>query len=78
MCFIAVGMGEISSCEITVYDGQKVKKGQELGIFHYGGSTYCLIFRSGVKVDFDLHGQTPSLTSEPIHINARLGTVRRS
>ena len=78
MCFIAVGLTEVSSCEITVYDGQRVKKGQELGMFHYGGSTNCLIFRSGVKVDFDLHGQTPSLTSEPIHINARLGTVRRS
>ena len=78
MCFIAVGLAEVSSCEITVYDGQRVKKGQELGMFHYGGSTYCLIFHSGVKVDFDLRGQTPSLTSEPIHINARLGTVRHS
>ena len=78
MCFIAVGIGEVSSCEITVYDGQRVKKGQELGMFHYGGSTYCLTFRSGVKVDFDLHGQTPSLTSDPIQVNARLATVRPS
>jgi len=45
MCFVAVGMAEVSTCEITVYDGQKVKKGDQLGMFHHGGSSHCLIFR---------------------------------
>jgi phosphatidylserine decarboxylase len=45
MCFIAVGMVEVSSCEATVSAGEWVAKGQELGMFHYGGSTYCLVFR---------------------------------
>ncbi|KAK3400582.1 Phophatidylserine decarboxylase-domain-containing protein [Sordaria brevicollis] len=48
MAFIAVGMDEVSSCEITVKEGQKVKKGDELGMFHFGGSTHCLIFRGEV------------------------------
>ena len=72
---MAVGMVEISSCEITVYDGQTVKKGQEIGMFHFGGSTHCLIFRPGVNVDFHLHDRTPSLTSKPIHVNAKIATV---
>ena len=32
MCFLAVGMIEVSSCEITINEGQKVQKGQETGI----------------------------------------------
>ena len=52
MCFVAVGMSEVSSNEITVFEGQHVKKGQELGMFHFGGSTHCLIFRPEVNLRF--------------------------
>ncbi|KAI0750816.1 Phophatidylserine decarboxylase-domain-containing protein [Daedaleopsis nitida] len=52
MCFMAVGMAEVSSCEVTVQEGQKVVKGDELGMFHFGGSTHCLIFRPDVNVSW--------------------------
>ena len=52
MAFVAVGMAEVSSNEITVKKGQSVKKGDELGMFHFGGSTHCLLFRKDVKVKF--------------------------
>jgi len=54
MCFLPVGMSEISSCVIDpdITTGSHVTKGQELGYFQYGGSTYCLIFRPGVIGDF--------------------------
>jgi phosphatidylserine decarboxylase len=74
MCFMPVGMVEVSTCEITVHEGQRVKKGDELGMFHYGGSTYCLIFRAATKLSFDLHGQTPGLTTVNIPVNARIAT----
>ena len=61
MCFMAVGMAEVSTCEITVAEGKNVTKGEQLGMFHFGGSTHCLIFRPHVKVDFDFCGQTPGL-----------------
>ncbi|RYP93552.1 hypothetical protein DL770_000294 [Monosporascus sp. CRB-9-2] len=51
MAFIGVGMDEVSTCEITVQEGQHVKKGDQLGMFHFGGSSHCLLFRNGVKVD---------------------------
>jgi phosphatidylserine decarboxylase len=51
MAFIGVGMDEVSTCEITVKEGQHVKKGDETGMFHFGGSSHCLIFRKGVKVE---------------------------
>ena len=39
MCFLAVGMSEVSTYEITVYEGQRIEKGQQTGMFHFGGST---------------------------------------
>ena len=76
MCFMAVGMAEVSTCEITVAKGAHVRKGDQLGMFHFGGSTHCLMFRPEVRIDFDLHGQQPSLDSSNIKINERIATVR--
>jgi len=39
------GWRRVSTCDIRVYEGQRVEKGDELGMFHFGGSTHCLIFR---------------------------------
>ena len=78
MCVLPVGMAEVSTCEITVYQGQRVKKGDQLGMFHFGGSTHCLMFRPDVRLDFDFHGQTPGLDSSNIPVNARIATVTRT
>ncbi len=75
MAMIAVGMAEVSTCDITVSKGQHVNKGEELGMFHFGGSTHCLIFRPGVSLDFDLHGQTPGLEASNIEVNSVLARV---
>jgi phosphatidylserine decarboxylase len=75
MCFMPVGMSEVSTCQITVYEGQHVKKGDQIGMFHFGGSTHCLIFRPQVNLAFDLHGQKPGLHSKNILINSRIATV---
>jgi phosphatidylserine decarboxylase len=78
MCFLGVGMAEVSSCEITAYEGQRVKKGDEIGMFHFGGSTHCLVFRPTVELEFDHHGLRPGLNSENIPVNARIATVKGS
>ncbi|KAL9984006.1 hypothetical protein ACROYT_G006259 [Oculina patagonica] len=75
MCFVSIGMSEVSSNEITVIEKQKVKKGDQLGMFHFGGSTHCLIFRPGVKVEFDTRNQTPGLHTENIPLRAKIATV---
>lgn len=55
VCVMPVGMVEISSCNINknIKKGKKVKKGDELGYFAYGGSTHCLIFEPGVIKNFN-------------------------
>lgn len=50
---VAVGMGEVSSCEAFVKEGDHVRAGDEIGCFHYGGSTHCLLFREGLDVLFE-------------------------
>ncbi|KAF2107311.1 Phophatidylserine decarboxylase-domain-containing protein [Lophiotrema nucula] len=50
MAFMGVGMSEVSTCDITVKEGQHIDKGDEIGMFHFGGSTHCLMFRKGVNV----------------------------
>ena len=54
LCLMPVGMVEVSSCIIhpEIRPGHKVKKGDEVGCFQYGGSTYCLIFRPGAIAGF--------------------------
>jgi phosphatidylserine decarboxylase len=76
MCVMPVGMAEISTCELTVVPGQVVRKGDQLGMFHFGGSTHCLIFGPQVTLDVDLRGQTPGLEAKPIALGAALARVR--
>jgi phosphatidylserine decarboxylase len=79
MAFVAVGMLEVSSCVInsTVSPGYHVDKGEELGRFQYGGSTYCLVFRPGLIRDFSLaaipqpHDPHPPLVT----VRSRLATA---
>ena len=75
MCFVSIGMGEVSSNDITVKVGDKVKKGDQLVMFHFGGSTHCLIFRPEVNVDFDTRGQTPGLDTKNIPVKAKIAKV---
>jgi phosphatidylserine decarboxylase len=42
LAFDAVGMGEGSTNDISVTIRQQVKKGDLIGMFHFGGSTHVL------------------------------------
>jgi phosphatidylserine decarboxylase len=72
MAFIGVGMDEVSSNEITVKEGQRIKKGDELGMFHFGGSSHCLLFRKGVKVE----GFPPLGRQENVPVRSQIAVVR--
>ncbi|MCJ1326483.1 hypothetical protein MMC10_003147 [Thelotrema lepadinum] len=76
MCVMPVGMGECSCCEITVAPGERISKGDQLGMFHFGGSTMCLIFRQGVNLDFDFRGQNPNPAAKVIPVNSKIATIR--
>ncbi len=77
MAMITVGMAEVSSCDFTVVPGQRVSKGEDIGMFHFGGSTHCLVFRPGVNLEFDLRGQEPGLNAHNIPVRSALARVSR-
>ncbi|RMZ45706.1 phosphatidylserine decarboxylase family protein [Aspergillus flavus] len=71
--FLGIGMVEISTCEITVGEGQYVRKGDQIGMFHYGGSSHCVIFQKGV----DVTGFPEVGTRENVPVRGRLAVVKR-
>ncbi|KAJ9145338.1 Phosphatidylserine decarboxylase family protein [Pleurostoma richardsiae] len=72
MAFVGVGMDEVSTCEITVKEGQHLKKGDQLGMFHFGGSTHVLLFRKGVKVE----GFPDTGKQENVPVRGKLAVVK--
>jgi len=75
MCFLGIGMTEVSTCDITVSEGQHVKKGDEIGMFHYGGSTHCLIFRKGLELDEFPDAENPE---HNVPVRSKLAVVKKS
>jgi phosphatidylserine decarboxylase len=75
-----VGMGEVSSCRIdpAVAPGARIAKGQELGLFQFGGSTCCLVFRPGAIESFDPAAQRPWTDADaaPIPLGATIARAR--
>ncbi|KAF5377126.1 hypothetical protein D9757_008804 [Collybiopsis confluens] len=72
MCFISIGMTEISTCEATVYEGQHVERGDQTGMFHFGGSSCALVFRKESQVEIDGTFQVPNVA---LKINEPIGAV---
>ncbi|RAK72176.1 phosphatidylserine decarboxylase family protein [Aspergillus fijiensis CBS 313.89] len=75
--FLAIGMADVSSCVATVTVGDRVVKGQEIGSFHYGGSSFCLLFEPGVDLTFspfvgEALAQDPGYEGRCIAVNSQL------
>lgn len=73
MAFIGIGMDEVSTCDITVKEGQHVKKGEQTGMFHFGGSSHCLLFRKHVKVE----GFPKPGADHNVPVRSKLATVSK-
>jgi len=72
ICFISIGMTEISTCQATVYEGQHVVRGDELGMFHFGGSSSALVFRKDSGVQIDDRYKQPEVA---LRINEPIGAI---
>lgn len=79
VCFMPVGMSEVSSCNVAVQKGAHVKKGDYLGCFLFGGSTHCLIFEKDVIDSFvaDAIPAEDFNDSTLMKLNTKLATVKR-
>lgn len=76
VCMIVVGMAEVSSVEITMAPKTPFKKGDQLGMFHFGGSTHCLCFLPGVDLEFNFPDDLPGPNNNiQWPVNQALATV---
>lgn len=77
---VFIGMFDVSSCVFAepIVAGARVDKGDEVGFFQYGGSTFCIVFEPGVVEDFAIEAipkvarETPTL----LLVRSRLATAR--
>ncbi|KAL7930523.1 Phophatidylserine decarboxylase domain-containing protein [Trichoderma chlorosporum] len=79
MAAIYIGMVDVSSCEILEkYESKNlpasVEKGEEIGLFHHGGSTHCLLFRQGVNLAF-VPGAIPGNSEKNLPIRSALAVA---
>jgi phosphatidylserine decarboxylase len=66
---------------IEVRVGQRVKKGDELGYFSYGGSSLCLVFQEGAIDHFTIGPPASGPNDEwsiPVRVNAQIAVARSS
>jgi len=70
-------MTEVSSCCPSVVEGQKVKKGDQLGYFQYGGSSYAMIFDKNLELEFNSAIYVPNKGMVDLqHVNSHLATFK--
>jgi phosphatidylserine decarboxylase len=50
MAIVFIGMAEVSSCQFLVKEGDNINKGELIGMFHFGGSTHCMVFRPSTNL----------------------------
>lgn len=64
IAIIYIGMAEVSTCVSKVKIGEKVKKGQQIGNFMFGGSSHLLIFEKKCHLKFKHKDQIYQMNQE--------------
>ncbi|KAI1382912.1 Phophatidylserine decarboxylase-domain-containing protein [Hypoxylon trugodes] len=83
ICAIYVGMADVSTCEIAnkfKFPRSKpiaVEKGEELGMFHHGGSTHCLLFPKDLQLRWVTEA-FPGAAKKNLPIRSRLVYVEKN
>jgi len=75
VAFVPIGMVEVSTVALSIKVGDDVKKGDNIGEFHFGGSSHVLIFEKGKELAFDLQGVKPDpLGNVFLKVNSKIAT----
>ncbi|KAI9061847.1 hypothetical protein FKP32DRAFT_897990 [Trametes sanguinea] len=69
MAVMAIGMVEVSTCEVKVVQGARIKKGEEIGSFHFGGSSFAIFLRSQANATLLTKASSKGEGEEGPHVN---------
>lgn len=81
VAIVTIGMAEVGSNQITAEIGAPITAGDQLGMFHFGGSTHCLIFEPGVEVTFADYVKVtdqPNYASNNVAVRTLLATAKKN
>ncbi|UZJ53523.1 hypothetical protein CBS101457_002843 [Exobasidium rhododendri] len=71
---VCIGAMMVGSINLTVKEGDSVKKGDEFGYYAFGGSTNICIFEQGkVELDEDLVANSRKATETLVRVGMRIG-----
>lgn len=73
--FVAVGIAEISSVNLTHEIGDSLEKGDEVGHFAYGGSAIILLFEPGAYESLEVN-VAPGRRGRDVKMGEAIGTIR--
>lgn len=81
VCVVPIGITEISSVQIRVKEGDRLKKGDELGCFSYGGSSMAIVFQQSAIDHFTVPTPPPlpvvdPTSGPPLFANAQIAVAR--
>ncbi|OAQ59265.1 phosphatidylserine decarboxylase proenzyme [Pochonia chlamydosporia 170] len=78
--FVAIGATDVGSVQIHKkyqHIGETVKKGDELGVFQFGGSSIIVAFQYGlIKFDDDLSGLSEQKIQTSVEVGMSLGSSK--
>jgi phosphatidylserine decarboxylase len=61
---LPVGMAQVSSVVLTAEVGAKLRKGEELGYFQFGGSDFVMVFSAACGVELDSEAERHRMQGE--------------
>ncbi|KAI4375553.1 hypothetical protein MLD38_013409 [Melastoma candidum] len=75
---VAIGATMVGSITFSKHQGDRVKKGDELGYFSFGGSTVICVFeKETIKIDEDLLANSDRSLETLVNMGMRLGVSKR-
>ena len=76
--FIPIGMVDVCSVDLSIISYKnRICKGEEIGCFHFGGSSYLMIFerKANINLEFDLQGIELGDSKKFLNVNSKLATA---
>ncbi|XP_010483223.1 PREDICTED: phosphatidylserine decarboxylase proenzyme 2-like [Camelina sativa] len=79
VAFVAIGATMVGSINFVRKEGERVKKGDELGYFSFGGSTVICVFeKDSIRIDEDLLVNSGRSLETLVRVGMQLGVSTRT
>jgi len=75
--FIAIGAEDVGTVRMSIDEGADVRKGDEIGMFQFGGSDVLVVFERTLQWDRDLAQYSARGVETLVRVNEKIGVFTR-